>query len=57
MRPPLIVHAVHAILVICVKEEVQNITLFAIKFYYSPDTQYIFQGSMLRLKAQVKDFG
>lgn len=56
MRPPLIVHAVHAILVICVKEEVQNITLFAIKFYYSPDTQYIFQGSMLRLKAQVKDF-
>lgn len=39
MRPPLIVHAVHTILVICVKEEVQNISTFAIKFYYSPDMQ------------------
>lgn len=54
MRPPLIVHAVHTILVICVKEQVQNISIFAIKFYYSSDMQYIFQGTMLGLKAQVK---
>lgn len=54
MRPPLIVHAVHTILVICIKGEVQNIIIFATKFYYSPDTQYVFQGSMLKLKAQVK---
>lgn len=54
MWPPLIIHAVHTILVICVKEEVQNISIFAIKFYYSPDMQYICHGSMRRLKAQVK---
>lgn len=54
MRPSLIVHAVHTILVICIKGEVQNVIIFATKFYYSPHTQYIFQGSMLKLKAQVK---
>lgn len=54
MRPPLIVHAVHTILVICIKGEVQNVTVFATKFFYSPDMQNTFQGSMLKLKAQVK---
>lgn len=54
MWPPLIVHAVHTILVICIKGEVQNVIIFATKFYYSPDTQHIFQCSMPRLKVQVE---
>lgn len=55
MRPPLIVHAVHTILVICIKAEVQNVIIFTIKFYYSPNMQPIFQSSMMKLKAQVKN--
>ena len=54
MRPPLIVHAVHTVLVICIKGEVQNVTIFATKFCSSSNMQYTFQGSTLKWKAQGK---
>lgn len=52
MRPPLIVHAVHTILVICSKGEVQNVIIFITTFYFSSDTQPIFQSSMLKVRAR-----